>query len=395
VLVVGLLSLLQAEPLMTVTRAQTVGVGVIDGQVKNGTADGPVPAGVEVVLHAVGEGDRVERWRTRTDEQGRFRFERLDTAASVRYLPATEYGGALYYPRPLSLAGQAEQAVEITVYEPTHSDRWIAFERSNLMVQGIAPNRLDLMEMGAVANVGDRTYVGPEGVSEAERSTLRFSLPPGALDVAPQAGLATSDVRPEADGFAIGSPILPGRHQLAFSYGLAFDDGRLELTKRLDYPTMTFNFYVPDVGLEVQSPQLRPQGGAELGGQRYLIYAAQNVPAGTELRVRMVGLPSPHSGVQPLVWSVLGLGCVVLGGGLLMVYRRRTAGRGLVAAASNDGQAGADEVDRMRLLVALAHLDERYEQGELSSEEYQARRAVEKERLLALGRVAGAEAGAD
>ena len=378
--------------------AAAAGDGLIEGQLKNGTASGPVPAGLTVVLHIVDEQKRVERRQTTTDEDGRYRFEGLETALGFGYLPVVEYQGALYFPRPLRLAEQPRQTADITVYEATGSDQWIALERSNLLIQDVVPDRLDVMEMGAVANVGDRTYVGPEAPPGAARPTLRFSFPPGARNVTPQAGFAPGELTPTANGYTAASPVVPGRHQLAFSYSLPFGSDRLEITKRLDYPTASFNLYVPDLGLQFESPQLKPQGRADLGGRSFLLYSAQNLTAGTELTIRLGGLPtSGGSLAQRLGPPILGFGCAALLAALFVAFRRRRltlAGQPIAPAGNGHATSETVELERMRLLLALARLDERYERGELPAEQYRREREAGKRQLVAFGRrQARAEAG--
>jgi LPXTG-motif cell wall-anchored protein len=200
-----------------------------------------------------------------------------------------------------------------------------------------------------------------------------------------------SDVTLVSDGFVLSGPVVPGRHQVAFSYSLPFGSDRLDLVQRVDYPTLSFNLYVPDVGIQIDSPQLRPLGRTDLGGQAFLVFGAQNVPGQSALNVRLVGLPST-GGLQSLTWSLVGLALVLLGGGLLLAYRQRQTRAAPAVAAAND--PSDVDVQRLELLVALARLDERYEQGELSEEEYERARSRGKRRLLALGpSSSGAEAG--
>jgi hypothetical protein len=370
--------------------------GVIQGQLKNGTADGAVPADMTVILHIVADGDRVERRQAATDGDGRYRFEGLDTASTVKYLPVVEYGGAMYYTRPLSLAEQANQTADITVYDSTNSDESILYERANLLVRGISAARMDVMEMGAVTNAGDRTYIGPNAPPGAPRPTLNFSIPPGATEVAPQLGFAPGDISPTPDGFTIASPILPGRHQLAFSYSLPFSMDRLQVNKRLEYPTVSFNVYVPDTGLRIESPQLVPQGQTDFGGQKFLLYSAQNLRRGTELGIQVGGLPvAREAGTGRLAWPILLAGSSALLIGLAVTYRRRLTTKlppmsqaATVAdgprAPHDNGHAGPSYADlqRMQLLLTVARLDERYERGELPEEQYRREREVGKRQLL-------------
>jgi hypothetical protein len=364
--------------------------GIVEGLVTNGSQGGSPVEGSPVVLNALDESDRLERRESTIGADGRYRFEGLPTAAGLRYLPVVEFQGAAYFPQPVSLEQEPRQQADITVYEATESDQWVAFERTNLLVRAVGPNRLELMEMGALANVGDRTFVGSEATAGSGRVTLRFDLPAGAVDVAPQAGFAPNDFQAGPDGVTIGGPIVPGRHQLALSYGLPFQGSSFTLTKRLTYPALGFNLYLPDVGVQLESPQLTARGPAELGGQRYLLYSAQQLPRGTELQVRLSGLPvAARSLTEQLLWPLGGLGGLALTAALLLGYRRAVA-RGTdqpLAAASQE----AAEVERVRLLLSIARLDRRFEQGEVSREQYERERERSKERLLAIG--AGREAG--
>jgi hypothetical protein len=373
--------------------ASTLGAepGAIDGVVRDATVGATPPTGLKVVLHLVDDQDRIERRETTTDAEGRFSFQDLSTAPALRYLPVVEYHGALYFTKPLSLAEQPRQAAEIVVYEATTSDQWLALERANILVQGFGQGRLDLMEMGAVANVGDRTYVGAPSSGSSQPTSLRFSLPSGAANVTPQLGLGQGELLPTADGFAVVSPVVPGRHQVAFSYSLSYGGDQLDLSRQLVYPTASFNLYLPDVGIRPESPLLKLQGPAELGGQRYLLYSATNLPRGTPLGLVLAGLPaSGPTPAQQLGPIALGLGLAALAAGLLLVYRRRHSQPALVPV---NGHVAVKEIERTRLLIELARLDEQYERGELAKEEYQLRREAGARELLALSQASGTFAG--
>jgi hypothetical protein len=380
--------------------ASAAGDGIIEGRVTNATQQGGPAVGATVVLHVL-EGERVDRRETTADEQGHFRFDGLGTDASLKFLPVTEFQGALYFAQPLALAEQPRQTADITVYESTHSDQWIAFQRSNLLIQSIGPSRLDVMEMGAVANVGERTYVGPDSTDDTAASTLQFSLPSGATGLAPRLGFPPNSLVPHADGFGLQSPIVPGRHQLAYSYVLPFSADRLEIRKRLDYPAQSFNLYVPDLGLGVYSPQLKPQGASEFGGQRFQLYSAENLPRGTELQILLIGLPS--NGVmrpETLSWPILLAGGTVLVVGLIGVYRRRlvvdrralsvdsppVSGSTGLDSVAGSGTPSDVELERLQLLLGLAQLDDRFDRGELPREQYERERESGKRRLLDLRR---------
>ena len=375
-------------------RVSAEAAGTLTGQVQNATAGATAPAGLPVTLHIVGEEDQVQRRDMTTDRDGRFSFSGLDTSASLKYFPTVDYQGTLYFNQVVSLAAQPDQTVAITVYDGTTSDQLVAFERSNLLVQNIAPNRLDLMEMGAVVNVGDRTYLGAEPAAGAARATLLFEVPPGAVDLVPQAGIRPNDLTSTPTGFALSSPVLPGRHQLAFSYSLPYGADRLTINKRLTYPAASFTLYLPDVGLRVSSPQLEARGQTELGGQKFLQFSGQNLPRGTELRIELANLPrAGGSAVERLTAPMLAVGGVALLAGVVLVGCRRRATGPPSSGVRTPARA---ELDRLQVLLTLANLDERFDQGKLDEAAYYREREVEKQRLRALSeRTVGARAGDD
>jgi hypothetical protein len=360
-------------------------------------------------LHIISDGDRVERRQAATDAHGRYRFDGLDATPDLKYLPVVEYGGVTYYPRPVSLADQPNQTADITVYDSTTSDELILYERSNLMVRSVSAGRMDVMEMGAITNAGDRTYVGREAAAGDRRETLNFSVPAGASELTPQLGFVPADISLTPDGFTVSTPVLPGRHQLAFSYSFPFSAERMSLNKRLEYPTASFNLYVPDTGLRIDSSELAPQGHADLGGQRFLLYSAQNLRRGTELSVQLNGLPSTAEPLSTrLAWPILVAGSSVLLVGLGVSYRRRptptlripnraTASRHSEHAPGTNGHGEAHraELERMELLLSLARLDERYARGELPDAQYRHEREVGKRRLIAYRQQPEADPAAD
>lgn len=362
--------------------AYATGLGRIDGQVVNGTGAGGAPAGLSVTVRAFRDRTRVGEFAARTDETGRFRVEGLDVGPDWVYLPIVEYGGARYYPqRPITLEDASPGTAEVTVFESTDSDAAIAFERASLLVLAVNPTSLTIMEMGAVVNQADRTYVGAG--PDIPAPTLRFVLPPGAREVVPQAGFPQGSIEGTPDGFVSTNPILPGRHELAFSYQVPSGGPSLDLTKRLPYPVSALNVYVPDTGLTATSSRLAAQGTAELGGQRYLLYSAPGLAGGEQVTLHLSGLPTTGIGLERIGVIVAGAGGIALLGALLVPLRRRTRGH---ASAPTEGVGGERPADceRLELARGLAELDRRYTDGEIQEAEYREERRAGKARLVGL-----------
>ena len=164
------------------------------------------------------------------------------------------------------------------------------------------------------------------------------------------------------------------------------------ISKRLTYPAASFTLYLPDVGLQVSSPQLEARGQTELGGQKFLQFSGQNLPRGTELRIELGNLPTTAgSAVERLTVPILAVGGLALLAGVALVGCRRLAAGTPSAGVRIPARA---EFARLQVLLTLANLDERFDQGQLDEAAYYRERAAEKQRLRALGEPAvGARIG--
>lgn len=361
--------------------------GTLDGVVTNATAGAAVPADIEVVVHILQNRVKTGERRVQTDGSGRFHLEGLATRADTLYFPIVQYGGVAYFPeRPVVLDGTAAARTEITVFEGTPSADAISFERLNMLVMGVTPTALTIMEMGAVVNGADRTFVADPQVTGSAR-TLRFNLPPGAIDVTPQAGLPAETLESTSDGFASTDPVRPGRREIAFSYTLPYTSSSLDLARTFAFPIGTFTLFVPnEIGAVVPDAVALP-GIAELGGRQYRQYAAQQVSPGTDVRLRLTGLPAPmFARPRDLGLAVVGIGGTLLLACLLVAIWRRPAESSTPATDPGTSRRIPVATERLDLVRAVAQLDEQFEAGDLDEAAYRAERAKQKARLLGLTR---------
>jgi hypothetical protein len=364
--------------------------GSIVGNVTNGTAGGPVPADLEVVVHVLQNRVKTGEQRVRTDGSGSFRVDGLATGAEYLYFPITEYGGVPYYPdTPISLTSAQPASTEITVFEATPTPDAVSFDRLNMLVMGVSPTALSIMQMGAVINAGDTTFAADAEVTGSGR-TLQFTLPTGAMDVTPQAGLAPDALESTPDGFAATDPVRPGRREIAFSYQLPYTASTLDLSQSFALPVGAFTLYAPPEIGEVVGPGMAFQGTADLGGRQFRQYVVEGIKPGAEIRFRLTGLPAPlFARPRDLGMAVAGVAGMILLGFLgLAVQRRAAAGPEPVATTDvpTERVVPKSTAERAELVRAVAELDERYAQGSLDEAEYQAARTEQKARLVELTR---------
>jgi len=137
-----------------------------------------------------------------------------------------------------------------------------------------------------------------------------------------------------------------------FSYALPYDPSGYDLVRGISYPLGALNVLVADVGVDVTSDQLIPQGFRGMEGQSYLNLSGQNLSKGERLTVHFSGSPDreplggreampaqpSQAGDQSLLrWAALGLVVLIVGFALGYPLLKRQP-KGAVGEVENRGQ---------------------------------------------------------
>jgi hypothetical protein len=374
--VVAILLLLTAMPVS----AQS-GEGVITGLIVNKTSGAAQPQGANVTLVTFGRKEQapLDQRTARTDAESRYTFSGLSRDPNLVYITVARYEGVNYPSEtPFQLVDDATYQADISVYETTTADDALQLERLNMLVLGAEQGSLRLMQMGALVNSGDRTFVTANPQDQALARAVRFPLPRGAMGVQMQTGFNNQDLIGGPSGVQVTSPVLPGRHEFALSFELPYSGSSADLTLQLPYQTGTYNVYLPSTGIGLDTNSLAARGSSQLGGQVYSLYSASNLPRSALVPGQVTGLGA--SGIAPGQLTLIGLAVVllVLGGGVVMLGVR---GRRPSAAPADSKSL---EQERLELVVRLASLDERFAAGSVSASEYTAERTRGKQRLREL-----------
>lgn len=354
--------------------------GEISGQLVNKTADGGPPAGIAVKLVTFGRKEQAALGQRTTvsDENGHYAFGELDRDPNLVYVPFARYAETTYRPDQLAqLQDRASWQLDIPVYESTTDDGAIQFERLNLVLAGADQGVLKFMEMGAVLNSGDRTFVTANPQDQAAARAIRLPLPQGALGIQMQSGFSSQDLTSGMGGVQITSPVPPGRHEFALSFQLPYASSSADLTLQMPYATHAYSIYVPDSTMHLDVAGLAADGSMVLGDRTYAVYSGSDLPRAAIVAGQLTGLgASPVVGGTQLAVLSVAVVLVVVGGGVLFI-RRRT--RRMATAAG----AGAAQ-ERRDLVIRIAALDECFAAGEVGRAEYQAQRRLAKHRLQEL-----------
>jgi hypothetical protein len=359
--------------------------GTVSGTISNKTNGGGSTAGATVILVSFGRNEQAPlgQQTAQADGDGHYSFSGLDRDPNIIYLTVAKYQNVNYpSDSPFQLVDQANTQADITVYDSTTTDDSIQLESLNLLVMGADQGVVQCMEMGALLNNGDRTFVTADPQDQQLANAIKFSLPKGALSVQMQTGFSDQDVIPGVGGIQVTSPILPGRHQFAMSFQLPYNGSNVDVGLQIPYQTGSFTMYLPDSGIKLQDSPLLSGGPAQLGGQTYSLYSASNVSKSTMIGGQLAGLGGTSGlGQSQLALISLGVVLFIIGGGVILfggrLRREQVLDAPKVAAADNDQE-------RLELVVRMAALDERFAAGDVNETDYAAERERGKQRLREL-----------
>jgi hypothetical protein len=168
-------------------------------------------------------------------------------------------------------------------------------------------------------------------------------------------------------------PVLPTSTDILYGVNMAFNPPEYRLQIPFQTNASSLSFLVSKTSdVSVSGAGLVPAAPfTSQSGQEYMVYSAPEQRVGTTFSATISSLPGvDNSGtLQTLVLVGGGFGALVLLA--YPVYQRRV-GRAKIAAPS----------ERVARLQSIARLDDAFESGDLSEEEYYAQRAGLKADLL-------------
>ena len=355
--------------------------GTITGEVVRGDSD-TGRRGVRVVLTRASEGGDPEVMRTKTDRQGRFRFEELPTGDDHLYTITVNFRGGYYggaVRLPSDTADPPVIDTTLRVWPPTDDPDVIVIQRDAIFLS-LSQGGLDVIESVAIVNNSKRAYIGRGGGEQQPRPSLGFSVPGGAE--LPDFPLVDSSIDVpgpvESDfGFSITAAVPPGESNFTYAYRIPGTAGIFDINRAALYPTLNTIVHA-EPPLSLRSNRLEPDGRVTVGDKTYARWATtEGIEGGEVLQVQATA-EAEGAGLN------IGIGAVaLLAVGLVgFAFVRRRAPRPVEAMGAYGGHPVAETRDH--LLSLIAALDLRYRAGDISQDEWSERRADLKERLANL-----------
>jgi mono/diheme cytochrome c family protein len=338
--------------------------GRVSGQVVNGTTGAAVPAGLPILLHAFDGQEMVGTLTTTADDEGRFVLDEVAFTPGRQFILTAEYLGVTYVSDESSFTAADSLVLDLPIYETSTDDSSVSVDEMHTFLEFGTDGQLVVGQLLIFSNASDRTF---DGRGDAR---LQFDLPAGASGLNVQGAQADRDFFVTDDGFDAAWVVQPGPRtsRILYSFQLPYSSG-LDYAQQVRYPVRNANLLVTDPGISLSGPGLQDRGTESLGGQPFQNYTVPPRAAGETIAFSVKGRPGASAAVPGIVddTGTLAISLAALAFVLLGIGFWAMRGRG---AAPGAATPPARVELREDLLEALAELDEAYQAGEVSAEDY-------------------------
>lgn len=269
------------------------GDGAIRGAVSAGTADGPAVEGLVASVDAYLEFDRVATFTTTVGADGSFAFIGLSTDPTLNYIASVLSEGISYSSDFISLTPETPVAdTAITVYGTTQDATVLTVDRLH-WIMASEPGALQVVQIFAVGNSSERTYVGNDSEGAPEPVTFAMQLPGNAQNIQFDNGVMGDRFHEVGPVIYDTLPVLPGEgtRQVVVRYVVPFEGNQATLEQEQLYPVGEMSLLVADFAdLKVAVDGLTFQSIQAMGEQDYQFWEGANVEQ--RIVVDLDGLPA-------------------------------------------------------------------------------------------------------
>ena len=318
-----------------------------------------------------------------TGLEGGFQFDDVPRTDEGIYALSVDHGG-VFYGSSLGL-GDVLDKVQLMVYETTQDASVVRVTRQLLVIAGVNKDdrEISAVEFVRLNNSSDRTLL-PDLTNPGQLSFLRFALPLQTDQLNVRSNLPGGDIVSIGTGFALTSPVLPGDHNLEFSFRFPYTGDSVSYRQSLPQGADVYQVLVPQQLAQVEVRPLQPIASIDIDGSEFRAWEDRGFEPGQGTVLELTNLPQPGlaSRLQKSItggtfWKVAIPGAVAVILAILLLFGAfRVPRRAVSPVGTSTEELDRDLAQREILVREVASLDEEFQQGEIAEAEYRHQREV-------------------
>jgi hypothetical protein len=330
--------------------------GTVTGTISNGSDGASLPINMHVTLLGYDGDQEVVAESTGLDSDGSFKFEGLEYVPGRLFFSTVIHDGLTYRSDVAHVTSDGTPLdLPITIFETTNDPSAMRVERLHLIFDFPAEGILRVVELWVLANDSDRVLTTP----------LQIALPEGVTNLSFEDGALGGRFEITDGGFVDLEPIPPGTglDHLVFGFDLPISRAT-DFDQQMLHPVDAVAVLLPADGPRVSG--LVERGVQDVGGLRMQSFTTGALSPEESLSFQVV---APSASSTPSIAAIIGVGALVIAA--LVVARfwfgaRRTP----------------QTVGQENWVEAIARLDDDYEAGALSEDEWMRKRDRLKRQAL-------------
>ena len=392
--------------MLSALHAQTGESGDIQGTVIDRKLEKPLASHpVTLTIH---KADTVETQETPTDENGNYRFVELPLDPSIHYTVSTVHDATDYIEKDLVLSTWVPNIrINFDIGAFADDDTQILVKSHTFIIGPPPPDHapdgaVTVAEAIGIENLSDLPF---RTTHDTQKVGLHLSLPRGVEGFQPHSPMGLT-MNPNTNQAVFKTPLPPGESQLGYNYIFHVEKSKLDLSRRLNFNTMQFFFFVPEgIGFVPRAKFFGGPRREQIHGSVYLIYESnknQTFAAGKtvdlaldiNMGVARGALPAQTSNLGQLI--LIAVAAALTGGFFVAALFKLRAVNNTAEPETDDTSTPPDagwllklnpddrEHVRVARLEFITHLDDKYERQEISERVYKRLRREQTERLTTL-----------
>ena len=386
--------------------AQTPELGDIQGTVIDKKLEKPLASHpVTLTIHKT---DTVETEEVTTDANGNYRFGDLPLDPSVYYTVSTVHEDTDYTEKDLVLSTWVPNIeIDFEIGAFADDDTQILVKSHTFIIGPPPPDHppdgaVTVAEAIGIENLSDLPFRTTHGT---QKVGIHLTLPKGVEGFQPHSPGALT-MNPNTNQAVLKTPLPPGESQLSYNYIFHVERDKLDLSRRLNFNTMRFYFFVPEgIGFVPRAKFFGAPRREQIHGSVYLIYESdedqtfavgKNIDLALDVNMSVArgALPGQTSNLGQLI--LIAVAAALTGGFFVAALFKLRAASNTTEPDTDDASAPPDagwllklspddrEHVRVARLEFITHLDDKYERQEISERVYKRLRREQTERLTTL-----------